>query len=265
MIRIGVCILALVLLSSCEQPNTVISFQDSFDSKSSGWITVQMADSTRHIIVQDPLDSGNNCLKLSQFPTDHFAGAKRSEYVFRPDVAPGRTVNYSFKFMFPKSFFKPRDQNDWIIIQQWHDEPPKDTLWQDYKENTKPPMALLIGLKPSGQHTIEFKYGLKSNQFNQDQTVMYSGTLQPDTWYTFANTIAWSMENESGYAIPKINGEYLVPKSKQEEHKVLGRNMYNNVPNYYKTGLYGNKKSNDTIFFYLDEFSYKTFPDSSTP
>ena len=251
-------VIVCCLLLACDGPNTVSKFTDNFNERSGAWITVQLEDSTRHRIITDPLNPENRCLKLSQHPKDFFAGAKRSEYVFRPDARSGRVVRYSFKFMFPEEFFKTRKEKDWVIIQQWHDEPPTGTVWAEYQENTKPPMALLIGLKTDGAPTIEFKYGLKSNSYDQDLTVMYPERLRAGEWYTFANEILWSDLEGVGYAKPKLNDVYFVQNDVNSENKVTGQNMYNSVANYYKMGLYGNKKSQDTIYFFLDEFKYET-------
>lgn len=56
-----------------------------------------------------------------------------------------------------------------------------------------------------------------------------------------------------------INGEYLVKADENYEGKIFGANMYNDVPNYFKMGLYGNYKSNDTVSVNIDDFNYELY------
>ena len=240
-----------------RMPKPINAFSDDFNAHEKTWIRKQVANTSRYQIVTDPQQEANSCLLLAQHPKDHFGGAKRSEYVFRPYTKAGKLVRYSFKFMFPNDFFKHRSVKDWLIVQQWHDEPPRWTAWEDYKENTRPPVALLLGLKKDAPITIEYGYGLKSNSYDQERVFVFKDSLRPMTWYTFSNEIFWSQDDNLGYSKPMLNGIPFVPESVDSENKVYGANMYNSVPNFYKFGLYGNKKSQDTIAVFLDDFRFE--------
>ena len=246
----------LVIYVSCNNDKIIEEFSDDFNSHETFWKRNQITDPSRALIIEDPTDKENSCLKFSLFPDDKNAGSRRNEYVLKTEDTIGYTVDYSFKFMFPKSFFKKREKKDWIMLHQWHDDPPSGVSWKDYKEKTKPPVSIYIQVNPDGNNIISYTYGLNSLSIKERQNVKYTKPIEPEIWYTFTNTIKWSLESNEGFSIPKINNEFLVPNDIHPEHKLLGNNMYNEMPNYYKMGLYGNFNCNDTISVYIDDFKY---------
>src|SRR5690606_19962304 len=154
-------------------------------------------------------------------------------------------VRYSFKFLFAPDFFSKEKEQDWIMIQQWHDKPPRGMSWEDYNMETTPPVHLYIQLLPGDKYYISYAYGLWDKDKKHVVRLKYEYPLEPNKWYSFENTVKWEMD-ESAYSIPIINGVYLVKAEDNQEGKIFGANMYNDVPNYFKMGLYGNYKSNDT-------------------
>ncbi|MEZ4859409.1 MAG: heparin lyase I family protein [Flavobacteriaceae bacterium] len=252
----AIIILFIVLVGCKEDTALVQTFNDNFDYHNSIWETYQVTDSSRFILTPEPTNFNNNCLKFSLFPNDFHAGNKRNEFVLLTNDSIGRVVEYSFKFMFPRSFFEKEKKVDWIMIHQWHDEPPKGISWKNYQENTKPPIALYVSTSPDGRHKIVYNYGLESNNFQEKKHFIYKRYIRPNVWYTFSNTIKWSFNKNDGYSIPRINEEYLTSKGPYKASLIEGNNMYNEVSNYFKIGLYGYKKHQDTLFIYIDDFKY---------
>ncbi len=250
-------LLLLMICSACQQEEKLIaSYSDNFDTNDPMWNTKQISDSARFVVVDDPKDPNNKCLKFGLLPEDFNAGKRRNELVLRAEDTIGYTVSYSFRFMLPKEFFKDRAQDDWIMLQQWHDEPPRGKTWAEYAAKSKPPVSLFLTVGPDQKCVMQYTYGLKDKYKNEKKFIKLNQDLLPDTWYTFSNEIYWSMDS-TGYSIPKLNDKYLAHyNNAKADPKLKGRNMYNDVPNYYKMGLYGNQLTNDTIHVYYDEFNY---------
>ena len=141
------------------------------------------------------------------------------------------------------------------MIHQWHDEPPRGIGWGDYNMQTNPPVQLYIRVQPGDKYYIVYAYGLWDKDKKHIRHLTYEYPLQPNEWYSFENTVRWSMD-DSGFSIPRINGDYLIKRDENDKGKIFGANMYNEVPNYFKMGLYGNYIENDSISVYIDDFNY---------
>ena len=228
-------------------------YTDTFDQLEDFWITSEISDPSRMKIVPDPTDSSNNTVRFFLYPDDFVNNGKRNELVLKTMDKSGYTVKYSFRFMLPPDFFKKRE-HDWIMIHQWHDEPPYGLDWHGYDMQTHPPINLTVKLTPGEKYYIIFNYGLWNKEINELQVAQYKKPLKPHQWYTFENTVHWNFD-KTGYSQPSIDGTYLF--NDEEDGKVYGANVYNEVGNYFKMGLYGNKKQRDTISIYFDDFGYQ--------
>ncbi len=256
-------IAALLLLTSCSQGDdtdmdqleTVQVYRDHFDYLKPFWDTTETQKGGSYEIVPVPGNPNNYALHMYLFPGEEIQNGKRNELKLSTKDSLGYTIHYSFRFMFPETFFKSREERSWVIFHQWHDRPPKGVSWSDYHRQTHPPIAVYIQMLPDHKNRIVYVYGLWDKDMNHKQTYTYSEFLKPGVWYTFENTVYWSLTG-AGYSIPKINGRYLVAESEDKAHKVHGANQFNPVPNYYKMGLYGNYKRADTIAVYFDDFNY---------
>ena len=247
------------VFSCADDPVLIQNFADNFNDHTHFWSRIQVSDSTRYALVKDPLDPQNSSLIIHLHPEDNNAGGKRNEFTIKSMDSVGYRVEYSFKFMIPDDFFKKNKENDWIMIHQWHDEPPSGVNWRDYERKTRPPISLYINLKPSGRGTLHYTYGLEDQHSNNRKYSNYNEPLIANKWYTFSNVIKWSLDSLKGYSIPILNNKYLVDNKQNKEHKLTGSNMFNEIPNYYKMGVYGNYKNNDTISILFDDFQYKLF------
>ncbi len=235
--------------------NIIQRFSDSFYTINPFWDTSQTTNNSRYGIVVDPVNIENNVLFFNLLPNDFNAGGKRNEFVLETMDTIGYKTDYSFKFLVSPEFFKKKKELDWIMIHQWHDDPPRGVPWGDYHLQTNPPIQLYIRVLPGDLYYIVYAYGLKNINIKNLRHLTYEYPIKPNEWYSFENTVVWAMD-QSGYSIPRINGEYLIKPDENENGKILGANMYNDVPNYYKMGLYGNYKSSDTVSVYIDDFKY---------
>lgn len=133
---------------------------DNFNNISSFWNTSEISHSERYKIIKGPTNTDNKAVQFSLFPDDFINNGKRNEFKINTKDRPGHTVEYSFKFMLPEDFFKSRKEGDWVMLHQWHDEPPEGKDWSDYKKGTHPPVNLTVKLTPSEKDYIVFNYGL---------------------------------------------------------------------------------------------------------
>lgn len=266
-------ILLLLIISSCqsrlqdaqdvnEQRNLANQettlFTDDFEEQLDPFWGIQVADDSRAIIVQDPLQKSNKALKVALQPTDFVSGGNRSELVVKQHDSMGYLNRYSFRFMLPSQFFTEQEQEGWFIIHQWHDEPPAGFTWQTKKHSTKPPIALTISYTPSKGYQLYYKDGLDTGNLDEAKRLVWPERLKPDVWYTFSNQVHWSMYATHGYSQPRLNGEMF--KEANNVHpgnseKIIGRNMYNAVGNYFKFGLYQGKGQTVIRHIYLDDFT----------
>lgn len=249
------CFLSCSDEGNSNTPYIIHQFSDSFDAIDVNWDTAETNGPSRYEIKTDPLNAENNALRFQLLPNDFIEGKKRNELKLKTDYDVTYDVNYSFKFLLPSEFFQDDKELDWIMIQQWHDQPTRGLSWATYNEQTNPPVHLYIRVLPGNQYYLVYAYGLHDKNRNQIVNLTYEYPLKPNQWYSFENTVSWSM-NDTGFSIPKINGEFLVEKDDNDEGKLFGANMFNDVPNYYKMGLYGNYKRNDSISIYIDDFNY---------
>ncbi|GEQ84850.1 hypothetical protein ULMS_03580 [Patiriisocius marinistellae] len=241
--------------------NILKKFEDNFDVKLNSFWKRENQDSARIKIVNDPLEQENKVLKVDLNLGDYVSGGLRSEILIEPKDSFGYKTNYSFKFLLPNDFFKENEDKGWIIIHQWHDSPPPGFGWSTYKEKTQPPLHLLIEHNPDGIYYLYFKTGLKTGGMDEIYTTIWKENLKPNQWYEFSCEVLWSLYNNEGYSIPKLNGNYpfdLKGDTMVKRERIMRRNMYNSLPNYFKMGLYrsGTEKHNRSIYF--DDFKYKS-------
>lgn len=236
--------------------NGGVKFSDNFDYLNLIWITNEVTSSSRYEIVKDPINNQNSVLKFYLLPEDKIHGGRRSEFILPTRDGQGLKVNYSFEILFSEEFLVKNKERDFVMLHQWHDNPPQGVKWKDYQVKTEPPVSLIIEINPDGKYYLAYVYGLWEKDNQKKQTIFrFDKPVQPNLWYKFENTILWSLD-EKGYSVPLINDKYLVKKQ-----KVMGANMYNEMPNYYKMGLYGNGQNTDTIFAYFDDFRYHLVKD----
>lgn len=243
---------------SINRESIIQRFSDSFYTINPYWNTLETTDSSRYEIIEDPVNAENNVLVFHLLPDDFIEGGKRNEFALKTMDSIGYDVHYSFNFLFSPDLFTNEKEQDWIMIHQWHDHPPRGQSWKEYNMQTTPPVHLYVQLLPGDKYYIVYAYGLWDKEKKHVVRLKYEVPLEPNKWYSFDNTIKWEM-NESAYSIPIINGEYLVKAEDNAQGKIFGANMYNDVPNYFKMGLYGNYKSKDTVSVYIDDFNYELF------
>lgn len=244
------------IIISCDNKNTIQKFNDEFNSLDTLWNTSQTSNEKNYKIVSDPKNPENKVIKFKLYPDDYVSNGKRSEFTLKTKDTIGLKVHYSFKFLLEPDFFSRLKEQDWIMLHQWHDKPPRHLTWKNYGMLTRPPIHLYIQTNPDDNYFLVYAYGLANKNKKEMRHIIYKAPLEPNKWYTFENEVLWD-DQKSAFSIPKVNNSYLIESDEDKEHKIYGANMYNDVPNYYKMGLYGNNKCNDTISVLIDDFSYE--------
>ncbi|MEP3206998.1 MAG: heparin lyase I family protein [Gilvibacter sp.] len=239
----------------------IVEFKDSFDEKIASFWGLQLAKSDRAMIVKDPLNSENEVLKVTVTPTDRVSGGNRSEFVIKQHDSMGYLNKYAFKFMLPEAFFKEQEKDAWFIIHQWHDEPAPGFTWATKKDKTKPPIALTISYSPEEGYQLYYKDGLDTGTLDEAKRLIWTEELKANVWYTFSNSVFWSLYETHGYSEPRLNGELFTPDKNAkliEGDKIFGRNMYNAVGNYFKFGLYQASGQIHARHIYFDDFTMQS-------
>lgn len=234
----------------------VFEWEDNFNGSIADYWAQQLVESERGKIVEDPLNPDNEVLKLSLKPGDFTRGGHRSELVIRDYDSIGYTNEYEFRFMLPDEFFSDNELGSWVIIHQWHDDTAPGYTWQTNKHKTRPPIALAVHYSPERGYILHYKSGLETGNLEEVVGLVWPGELKANTWYTFKNTVFWSLYNEHGYSLPLINNAPFNPDHEKvsADFKILGRNAYNAKGNFFKFGLYHSGREEHTRVMYLDDF-----------
>jgi len=233
-------IIVVLSLLSCKSNDIKfeLKYSDDFEKTTLNkeW-TKETATKQSLEIVSDPLNKKNKVLKLKLNLGDvsgkgRYSNGYRCEVVYSPKDTINTVVKYQFKFLFLESFFKKGEKQGWIMIHQWHDNPALGYTWSDCK-GTNPPYNLYVQHNANGDYFLKFTRGLRIGNIDERTTITYKDKLIPNHWYTFENEIKWHVYSDKSYCIPKL-GQYFSDK----KEKIYQRNMYNQIPNYFKMGLY---------------------------
>ncbi|MGJ8665375.1 MAG: heparin lyase I family protein [Patiriisocius sp.] len=249
-------------INSISKNKTIKIIEDDFEGPLKKIWKKEQQDSSRILTVSDPLNKNNKVLKVDLNIGDYASGGLRTEVLFEPKDSFGYQTNYSFKFLFPDDFFKKGEKKGWFIIHQWHDAPAPGFNWKTYNRITAPPIHLLVEHNPNGDYYLIFKTGLKIGSMDEIYSVFWKEKLKPNEWYEFSCEVLWSLYNSEGYAAPKLNGEPPYDFSDevtQKRVKVMRRNMYNSIPNYFKMGLYRSNYEEYNRTIYFDDLKYNSF------
>ena len=250
-----ICYLSILIIISCDNHKVIQQVKDDFNIVDTIWNRSQTTSDKNYKIISDPKNPKNKVIKFQLYPDDYISSGKRSEFTLKTKDTIGLKVKYSYKFLFKPDFFSKKKEQDWVMLHQWHDKPPKNLNWKNYGMLTKPPIHLYVQLSPDNNYSLVYAYGLANKNKYEMRHIPYQKTLKPNQWYTFENEVLWGTQ-KTAYSKPKINDSFLIKNKENKEHKIFGPNMYNSVPNYFKLGLYGNNKSNDTISVLIDNFEY---------
>jgi hypothetical protein len=266
--RVIVGMLVLLLGFSCsdnkEKTKPTLSedykrvYKDSFegDTIQPFWRTNQIVAPSRLQIVEDPSNAKNKVLKISLETGDSVAKGFRNEIVIHSKDSFGYFNKYSYRFMFPKSFFQKEKKKGIIVLNQWHDEPYPGFSWKNKAIKVKPPMAMYVEHTPDGKFKMVLHSGVRMGDVDEMTLVRWKDDLKPDMWYTFECEIFWSLY-EDGYVKASIN-DICFELDGTEQCKFPATNMYHKRPNYYKMGLYWSGWQEHNRFIYYDDFKMTT-------
>lgn len=244
--------------NEASKANIVKYFDDAIeDSLNPNWYTHQVAHPDRLQIVKDPINNNNDVLKVSLNVGDKVAKGYRSEIIIKPKDSFGYCNSYSFKFMFPESFFVVEKEGvGRILLNQWHNVPYPGYNYTDQIVKVRVPFAFMVEHFPDGKFHLVMHYGLKVGTMNEMEFGVWPEEIEPNVWYTFENDIFWSLY-EDGYAIPRVNSiPFKVDKKSSPIFQ--GANMYHVLPHDYKMGVYWNGVQQNSRYVLFDEFYMNT-------
>ncbi len=261
-------LLAAIILFSCngnEQkalPTKSSDFKrvyvDNFtDTIEPFWRINQITHPDRLKIVEDPTDPSNDVLKISLETGDSIAKGYRNEIVIHSKDSFGYINKYSYRFMFPKEFFKKEPKSGIIVLNQWHDEPYPGFSWKNKAIKVKPPFAMYISHDTTAtNYKMVMHSGVKMGAVNEMTVAEWPNVLQPEQWYEFNCEIFWSLY-EDGYVKASINNVCFEIED-QSQCVFPATNMYHKRPNYYKMGLYWSAGHTHNRYIYYDDFKMET-------
>ncbi|HIB47461.1 MAG TPA: hypothetical protein EYN07_07235 [Flavobacteriaceae bacterium] len=244
-----------------DQPTSSAKYQkvykdDFTDTIQSFWRTNQITHPDRLQIVPDPLDPTNDVMKISLEKTDMIAKGYRNEIIVNPKDSFGYRNNYTYRFMFPESFFKEEEKKGVIVLNQWHDEPYPGFTWTTKKIKVRPPYAMYVEHSPEEGYYMVLHSGIRVGNIDEMKVARWPGKLEPNKWYTLKTEIFWSVY-EDGYVKASINDQCFEYEEK-EQCIFPATNMYHKRPNYFKWGLYWSYGHEHPRSIYYDDFEMKT-------
>lgn len=236
----------------------------------------QLAAMERLSLAPDPLQPDNQVACLTVKPGDMVAKGARAELVWNHLDPEGSERWISWRVYLPADFPMAQSLRDgqgrpnWQIMGQWHDTPKEGT-----PAGQSPPLS--VQLAYLDQSDPGYKRALKdagsSPGFDKrwdKQPVFFLSYGAPPSkaafaaatlgqWNTILIHVRWSQQDD-GFVQMWIN-DIEVTKG-----KMTGRNMYNDLPNYFKLGLYRNPDLNLTQQVCYDDLRYgQTRQDVVTP
>ncbi|QIE59916.1 hypothetical protein G5B37_10170 [Rasiella rasia] len=232
-------------------------YNDDFtDTIQPFWRTNQITHPDRLQIVTDPLNADNDVMKISLEKGDRIAKGYRNEIVVNPKDSFGYLNKYSYRFMFPESFFQKEEKKGIIVLNQWHDEPYPGFTWATKKIKARPPFAMYVEHTPEGEFYMILHSGIRMGNVDEMKISRWPGKLEPNKWYTFEADIFWSIY-EDGYVKPKIN-DLCFEFDGVSQCTFQATNMYHKIPNYFKWGLYWSGTQENNRYIYYDDFKMNT-------
>lgn len=234
-------------------------YKDSFegDTIQPFWKTNQIVAPSRLQIVKDPSNAKNKVLKISIETGDSVAKGFRNEIVIHSKDSFGYFNKYSYRFMFPKSFFQKEKKKGIIVLNQWHDEPYPGFSWKNKAIKVKAPFAMYIEHDTSAtDYKLVMHSGVRMGSVDEMTVARWKENLQPDVWYNFECEIFWSLY-EDGYVKTSLN-DVCFEIEGNEMCKFPATNMYHKLPNYFKMGLYWSPTHTQNRHIFYDDFKMTT-------
>lgn len=243
-------------LPEAEEVDLTRVYKEDFEKDFKDFWLFEAQDSSRFMIVKDPLNSDNQVLKVNLKLDDYNSGGRRAELRTIHTEPLDYLSKYGFDFMLPDSFFEEVEKPGIIFIHQWHDQADPGFNWSTQNKVTHPPIRLFIDIKEDNKYKLVFGAGLETGNMNEVIYSVWEENLEPNRWYSFSCEVFWHVYNDEAYAIPMLDGKYFYSNNTEEEHrhKILRRNMYNGIGNYFKMGLYMFGKEHDEKYAFFDNF-----------
>ncbi|MBU47472.1 MAG: hypothetical protein CL920_02105 [Deltaproteobacteria bacterium] len=283
------CLLFVVLCFSCAEPNPGVFrtqqehpseiFKANFEGPSleeawlGGW---QLPLQERLFLKPDPLNTTNQIICMTVKPGDMVAKGSRSELIWNHLDPEGSERWISWKVYIPEDFPYAKTIRDdkgrpnWQIMGQWHDTPKEGE-----ESSHSPPLAIqtvfIDKQDPNYARSLSELKGIVGFDASWDKKKVFllghgappKGAAfwpaTPGKWQTWLLHVKWSQKDD-GFVQLWVDGKDIT------KGKKMGKNMYNELPNYFKLGLYRNPDIDVTQTVCYDDLRYgPTRKDAETP
>lgn len=215
-----------------------LKFESDFESTDfSGW-TKEAANDKSIQIAPFLTRSGMSVAKVTIAPGDVINNGHRAELSCKDRAPIGKEIVYKFSFMIP-ILYKETDM--WQYISQFHDRPDvaHGETWATYNSHYPPPLSLSYH-----KNIITVKRYDKKDGYH----IIASTNIKKGNWVDITYRIKWSEKND-GFIEVFVNGKNV------SNGKVYGPNLYNSSGNYFKIGIYEDKKNPYKNSLYYDDVS----------
>lgn len=237
-----------------------------------GWNT-EIADIVAAQFFRDEAAQSKCAVKFTVTSKSYLNKGTRAEFSKDFGDMAGEEAIYRWEFLVPKShqdipiWNTQTDTPNWQTLAQFHDQPDpsKGESWKTYPGNSSP---LKLGYAYIDFDEPHLQKQLKNPEVRKvferfdvrsgDSVVALIYDYKPQVvipiikgeWVPVELHVRWSRADD-GYGIIRIGGEDA------QHFKVQGRNMINDMPHYFKLGLYRNPAIQHESSVFVRDFEYQ--------
>jgi len=208
----------------------------SFD----GWRLEGAGEHSIELVTNENPETGTYSARLTLHPGDIISSGNRVELVRLDSANFQQERIYSWRFKIDEEY---REEPFWQTFCQFHSQPDfaSGEDWGSYPEY-RPSLSILYS---EGVCTLKL--------ISPDQAVRDIGTfeIEKGVWFEVFFQIKWSLEAD-GYVEMYVDDEPVTPFN-GTDYKYYRPNVFNEVGNYLKIGLYRDKRAVEINSVYVDD------------
>ncbi|MBT4498892.1 MAG: hypothetical protein HOC74_14280 [Gemmatimonadetes bacterium] len=208
----------------------------SFD----GWRLEGAREHSIELVADEDPGRGAYSARLTLHPGDIIRGGNRVELVRMDSANFQQERIYSWSFKIDEEY---REEPFWQTFCQFHSQPDFSSGedWDSYPEY-RPSLSILYS---NGVCTLK--------HISLDQVARDIGTfeIEKGEWFEVFFQIKWSLEGD-GYVEMYVDDQPVTPFN-GADYKYYGSNVFNEVGNYLKIGLYRDIRAVEINSVYVDD------------